>query len=860
MKVSVLTAIASCMLISAGLAGPADASVRKTTNIPAESLSDALRTLAKDRQFEILYRAEVVRDVRTEGAIGEFTPEEALKAVLSGTGLSYKYLDANTVTVFPQSLSQENSNRSNATSGDSSESSQKEVGKNSSQDFRMAQVGRNAAGTQVVMNPAQSALGDQSGGPALTEIIVTAQKREERLQDVPVSVTAISSQTLLESNQLRLQDYYTLIPGLSVAPSAQSQELVTIRGITTGLNSNPAVGVVVDDLPFGSSTNTGGGLVVPDIDPSDLSRVEVLRGPQGTLYGASSMGGLLKFVTVDPSTDAVTGRAEVGTSDVYNGSHAGYNVRGSINVPLSDSWAIRASAFTRRDPGYIDNPVIGARGVNEVDVYGGHLSALWRPSDAVSLKLSALLQETHGYGSNDVDELPGLGDLQQNYVRGTGQFDRKIQSYSATLRAKLGSVDVTAISGYSISSFSDVLDATYDYGQFYTLPLFGVIGTALPEHSKTNKYSQELRFSGEIGQNLDWLVGGFYTHEKSPFEQNIVALNSATGAAVGSPEVITFPTTYEEYAAFGDLTYHLTSQIDVQAGIRAGKINQSYQATTEGPYNYYFYSTAGPVIIPETHSSGSPVTYLLTPRYRLSEDLMVYARFATGYRAGGPNTGFAVPPQYSPDKTQSYEIGAKGDILDHRVFIDASIYHINWKDIQILLFTPPPQSAGYIANAPEAKSDGEELSVEFRPLRGLTIAAWGAWNQAVLTQDFPSNASVYGVTGNQLPYTSRFSAHFSTEGEFPLTAGVTGFVGGSVSYVGDRQGEFTGSAQRQDLPAYAKTDFRTGAKFDTWTLNIFLTNAFDRRGVLTGGLGTIIPYSFYLIQPRTAGLSLAKTF
>src|SRR6202012_4446346 len=177
-------------------------------------------------------------------------------------------------------------------------------------------------------------------------------------QDVPVPVTAIRADKLISDNQVRLQDYFTSVPGLSYAPNNQNQ-YVTIRGITTGGFSNPTVGVVIDDVPFGASNALGGGQVIPDFDPGDLARVEVLRGPQGTLYGASSMGGLLKFVTVDPSTDGVSGRVEAGVSDVSHGAELGYNVRGSINVPLSDTFAMRASAFTREDPGYVDNPVLG---------------------------------------------------------------------------------------------------------------------------------------------------------------------------------------------------------------------------------------------------------------------------------------------------------------------------------------------------------------------------------------------------------------------------------------------------------------------------------------------------------------------
>jgi outer membrane receptor protein involved in Fe transport len=235
--------------------------------------------------------------------------------------------------------------------------------------------------------------------------------------------------------------------------------MLTIRGITTGAG-NPTVGVTVDGVPFGSSTGLGGGDVVPDIDPNDLARVEVLRGPQGTLYGASSMGGLLDFVTIDPSTDRLSGRVQAGTESIYNGSGLGYNFRGSVNIPLGDTLAMRASAFTREDPGYIDNPFLHINGINEQHAHGGRLATLWTPTETLSLKLSALYQEIRSNGSNDVDVGTGLSGLQQDYVRGAGGYDRKAQAYSAILKAKFGASDFTSVTGFNSNSYSDGFDYT----------------------------------------------------------------------------------------------------------------------------------------------------------------------------------------------------------------------------------------------------------------------------------------------------------------------------------------------------------------------------------------------------------------
>jgi outer membrane receptor protein involved in Fe transport len=240
---------------------------------------------------------------------------------------------------------------------------------------------------------------------------------------------------------------------------------------------------------------------------------------------------------------------------------------------------------------------------------------------------------------------------------------------------------------------------------------------------------------------------------------------------------------------------------------------------------------------------------------------MVYARLASGYRAGGPNAAPGAPHEYSPDKTQNYELGMKGDFLDHSLSLDASLYYINWKDIQLSLLTP--NFFGYNGNGSRAKSQGIEVSAESRPLTDLTIAAWIAFSDAHLTEALPTNNAI-GAPGDKLPYSNRFSGNFSVQQDFPLWRNAKGFVGGAVSYVGNREGEFASifsvSPQRQVFPAYARTDLRAGVKYDSWSMNLYVNNVADRRGILSGGLNAYPPYAFNYIQPRAIGVSFAKTF
>lgn len=238
---------------------------------------------------------------------------------------------------------------------------------------------------------------------------------------------------------------------------------------------------------------------------------------------------------------------------------------------------------------------------------------------------------------------------------------------------------------------------------------------------------------------------------------------------------------------------------------------------------------------------------------------MVYARFASGYRPGGPNAAQpGVPRAFSPDKTENYEFGFKGDFLDRVLSVDASAYYIAWKNIQLQLFTP--QNFGYSSNGSGAKSQGVEVSIEPRPVRGLRVGAWAAFSDAVLTEDFPAHSQSYGVTGNRLHFSSRFSSNVSVDEEFSLWGSLSGFFGGAFSYIGDRQSIFSNSPARQDLPGYAKFDLQLGAKYESWTANLFVNNLTDRRGLLNGGTGYLPPFAYVYIVPRTVGLNVVRSF
>lgn len=824
---------------------------KRAIDIPSGDLATALQLLAKQSGSDLVYRPDHVQGFATGGVSGDLSTEEAVTKLLKGTPLilSTDSTGAMLIALPTAGGSNEAPQASKSTS---------ERSKSFWSRLRLAPSDSASPAQAYATNRSPS----QGEGEAveLEEIIVSAQKRgRERLQDVPVPVSVLNASELASTGQALLRDYYARVPGLRLSMNGSTQAL-SVRGITTG-SGNPTVAVVIDEAPYGGSTNRVNAGQVPDIDPGDLARVEILRGPQGTLYGASSMGGLVKFVTKDPSTEGYAGHLEAGTSSIKNGEGLGYNLRGSVNVPLSDTWAVRASGFTRRDSGYIDNVFLGRDGINELQAEGGRVSALWHAGEDFSLKLSALYQQTRADSQSSEYLLPGLAERQRNDPAGVGPYQRTTQAYSALINAKLGTVDLTSVTAFNKMRFDDAQNYSFIIPQATVLANFGVTSAGLWSHFTNDRFAQEVRLSGSLGEIFEWVAGAFYDHEQGPFHQNIYALNATSGAVAGEFADLDNPGDFREYAAFADLTWHLTDRFDIQIGGRQSHHESTGSTTQIGiPPSV----NNSPVIIPKAVAEGDAFTYLFTPRFKVSDDLMVYARLASGYRPAGFNRPLPETPlTFKSDKTLNYEIGLKGNFLDRRLSVDTSLFYIDWQDIQ--LQRTNPQAFNYLTNGSRAKSEGVELSLESRPAQGLTIAGWISYDKAILTEGFPVPSPTYAVAGDPLPINAKWSGNLSLQQDFRLSSNATGFVEGVVSYVGERTGLFRGVSAgvplpRDVYPSYTQTDLRVGATYESWTANLFVNNVADKRGIVNGGAGFFPGFSYFYIQPRTIGMSVSKDF
>lgn len=795
---------------------------QKSFDVPAQPAVTAITALGRQADVQIIAARKFTRGKMANAVRGAMTVDKALSIMLAGTGLAARKTGPQTYMVMVAA--------------------------------RTASLAEPVAGGPYVAGPDDAGDAEDTGA----DIIVTASKRSERLKNVASAVTALSGQTLLQRGATKLEDYAATIPGFTVQNVAGAGALnkMTIRGITTGIGGNPTVGFYVDDAPFGASGGIASSALTPDLDPADIERIEILRGPQGTLYGAGSMGGLVKFVTKSPSTDGISGRvqAEIVSTD---GGSTGYGLRGSVNIPISETVAIRVNGYSREDPGFIDDPVHNRSNVNTNKFAGGRASLLWKLDDATSVRLSATIQhqDYDGTGTIDVNSrtfVPLAGDLQHSRAPGAESLDTTLKLYDARITHDFGWAELMSSSSWGRNRFSTNTDFSPRMAGILAA-FFGVTGGGrLLTVNNLSKFTQEFRLTSPSEGRVFWQAGLLYTSERAFAAQGLTPIDTTTGAVIPLPDILYtgIDSTYREIAAFATVGYRFTDRFDISVGGRISKNKQRADQASTGILS----SSPGGV----SRSSDSSVTFLVNPRYRISDSLMVYGRIASGYRPGGPNLD---GPPFEPDTLVNYELGVKADLFDKALSVDLSAFLIDWKNLQLGLIGP--DGLGYFGNAARAKSKGIEASGVLRPIRGLQIAGNITYLDAYLAETLTAPLTAVGARGDQLPSSPHWAGSLNADYDFDLGGDWGGFVGASWRYTGKRQGEFATifsfGVPRPTLPSYDAIDLRAGIHYRQWALSAYAKNIADKRGY-TGSFAQGNVTAVSLTQPRTFGLTLGKQF
>jgi outer membrane receptor protein involved in Fe transport len=741
-----------------------------------------------------------------------------------------------------------------------------------------------AAAVSAVLAGASSPAAAQSE-TALGEVIVTATRRAERLQDVPESISALDARAISMRGLQQMDDFAKLIPGLSLGVREPGGTTVVFRGVASsglqfGAVSSSAL--YLDEQPITQSGRS------PDPRLIDIERVEALRGPQGTLYGASSQSGTLRVITNKPNTSAFEAWTEAQFTSV-DGGGTGYDVSAMVNVPLvEDKLALRLVGFAAEDAGFIDNVLADSQGgtfdnsgrvdkdVNSAETVGGRLALRMSFTDNVEAILSGVIQDlsTDGHGDvnlSDEDIGRSLGDLDQVRFEDESLDDRWYQ-LALTVNASLPFADAIFSASYFDRKFSYEADASdYEFSfqsSGYVIYDFGgdPRGYATNnEDTEITTFEARLQSKADSDSRWGWLVGAFYSKETGHTEFDSYVRDYQDSPAFAYFSYLEYnvyngvlapterwflgryDTELEQTAVFGELSYDVTENFTITAGARYYDYKRKFGQHQESPEGFSGFSLLDSQQNTDEDGTVGKVNFT----YRIDDDRLVYATWSEGFRVGGSNPlkeSSILPQDYSSDNLENFEVGAKTEWLDNRLRFNIAAYLMKWDDFAVQI--EDPQQAifqlGYV-NLPSAEIPGVEAEFAFKVNDAWQIEGSVTYNDAHVSQattltlvDEGGTTYEFDVTdGARLPLTPDWSAtlgiEFRPRGQL-LNA--QPFARFDFAYVGDSVNNLEGiesvvaPSGVQDLDSYQTGDLRLGLEGERWSGSFFVDNVWDERANL----------------------------
>jgi outer membrane receptor protein involved in Fe transport len=705
---------------------------------------------------------------------------------------------------------------------------------------------------------ARKAAQAEEGPQTLKSVIVTANRRREPARDVPMQVNAVPAEQLQKAGARSLQDYMADLPGVDVkSTGGAGLGSITIRGVSTGNQTIATVGTYVDDVAVGSTNAyANGASSALDMSLLDLKRIELLRGPQGTLYGAGAMGGVLKYVTNEPDTYEFTGQASLGISSTKRGALS--HVESAIlNVPLKEDVAgLRVAAFTDRTGGWIDaiGPAEG-RHVNGGRTNGARVSLLIAPDSRWKVRLTDTYQDLKRDGTETVEydavtgqPLNGVGI--RNLSR-REPYALRLNVAAADIEYDFGWARLNSITSVQNSRYDTLTDFTQAYGPLLQGAGLDVESVGFRNLVTVKKTTQEFRLTSKAGERFEWLLGAFWNREEATNDNLLDSV--VTGGAPG-PDIVSgqLPSTFRELAAYGDITWNLNKEASITAGMRIARNKQRFSEVGTSLFS-------GDVDTASTSEETSR-TYLLTGKYSLTPTSNVYVRVASGYRPGGPNLTVQPtdPSSFNHDSLWSYEAGYKADLLDKSLSVEASLFKIRWNDLQQNFSR---NGLNVVVNSGKADIKGAELAVKWQATRQFSLAG----NLALIDSKLTEPAEGLGAAGSRLPNSARVAATLAGRYTFDLASRPT-YVGVSERFIGKRNAGFEGSDTLPNyvLPSYAVTDLQAGVDLTEKTqLAFFVRNATNKVGQVSADTGLLSlggPLMVNEERPRTVGLTLTVNY
>ena len=742
-----------------------------------------------------------------------------------------------------------------------------------------------------------------SGG--LAEIVVTAEKRSSTIQDTPISMSALSGEQLQEQGISGITGVVQSIPGISMRTAGPGQTELEMRGLSSSGGASPTVGFYLNDYPLTSPAAALVGKVVIDPDLYDLERVEVLRGPQGTLYGSGSMGGTVKLVTHSPELNRFEGSVNVFGSGTGGG---GFNRGGNLmlNVPLADGYALRVVATDKYRDGWITrfvepdfptpvNPTACQGGwpgcvrgnvlavtpasstprINWERLQGGRLELLAQPAAGLEIEATAIYQKIAMGDYDEYDLPPGIASNRYQPNNDNEPIADIFRLYGVTINYDLGFAQLTSASAYysrGESQTQDTAEALYSLVPLYGATVNRFYATPFNETDTTQQYSEELRLASAGNGPLQWIAGVFFSDFKSIFAEynaSIPIVAAIPGQLALNPDGILYqahnPYRIKQYAVFGEGTYALADNWKLTAGARWYRFDSRADEETRG---FLAFSTNATPYFSTFQTSNSGVNPKLTLSYERSHDLTVYSTVARGFRPGGINQQIPDPPcsltteTYGPDSIWNYEVGEKARLLNDRVSVNADVYYIRWSQVQQTVNQP----CGYplTRNAGVAASYGPELEITAQLTREWQLQLSGTYTHATLTS---VNAELQQADPAFTPGLSLLNVPQYTE---TTAITYTKAINNDWKLSARANNSFVGRATDIDfnygvLPAYDLVGLRCGLIGAKLSAFVFVDNATDKRaqlGINTTGFAYTIPSLIRVAtnQPRTIGVDVKYAF
>ena len=818
-------------------------------HIDGGTLESAMEAFVDVAGVQHFYPHDLAQTTGLNPVIGRYTIEQALAILLDGTGFSSGLTKSGVIVIsLDQAKEQDREDH---------------VAKGKIKTSLLASVSAFLLGTTSDGAKAQDSVDADTDEPTEV-IIVTAQKRSQSLQDVPFSLSAIGGDDLETLGGEGFDTFARRIPGLQFTTSLSGRTQLSMRGISSGLDAsdqpqvNTTVGLYLDETEISMSASN------PDLQLFDLERVEVLRGPQGTLFGSGSMSGVIRLISRKPNTEdyELTLSSEVNS---IRGGDIGYTFRGVGNVPLGDNAAFRILGYFDRVGGHFDNPILGLENTDDVATYGGRLSFLVNPNERSSILAKVVYQKRE---ADDFDNWDALNPFPERGVFVLEPADNEIFIADLAIDYDFGFAALTSATAYRDRSDINRSEAN-GFAGFLGVPRLEVPGLPFPTFGSQQGFSQELRLASTSDGRLEWVVGGFFSTLDRLFTQALDYPGIEAGGFVPPGSVFgvqtdrVFDGRFEvdtvQYAAFVDATYFITDKLSVAAGFRYAEYEQDVDIDFRG-----IFAGSGQQL-QESTSEGR-----FNPRFNVSYDFDVdrkaYFQAAQGFRLGGVNEPVPLPAceanlialgfedgrpgGFESDGLWNYEIGLKSQFHDRRITFNVAAFNIDYSDVQTQ--TRLDCAFSVIVNAGELTSRGVEVEFAADVTDWLSLGVNATYTDSTLS----SSESALGEEGDRAPFVPKWAFNAFVDFTVPLPENWTFTAGADVQYVGVRQDVFP-AADATFFPSYAIGNMRMGLDRGHLAVDFFVDNFWNERAIF---FQTFWPFTTdptlrtVTNRPRTIGL------